>query len=502
MVERLLIDLLLQFTDAETLNSFLGDPRSVAIVVGGLISISGALLGTFLLLRGASLASDAISHTVLLGIVVAFLLMVNVFDMEADLNSPWLLIGAAAAGVATVVLTEFIARSSLVKADAALGLVFPLLFAIAVILVSRYADKVHLDADSVIVGEIGIAWANADSHCLENCDPVTITPEDPRATVQRTCTNCSPDGVSPRDPEAVFEESCANCGTYTAAEAWSVRLIDAPPEQVFWPKSITVMGLLTLLNLLFVMVFYKELKLTTFDSALGAALGFRPGLLHYTLMALVSLTAVGAFDAVGSVLVVAFFIIPPATAYLLTDRLSRMILLSPVFGVLSALTGYELAQGSFLGVVQMHDVLELLDRTIGLGGYTEWETSISVCMVLMLFFFFCAAWVASPRYGLISTLLRRAWQRQLFAVHLLLGHVANHQDTPAATRELSLATLGEHLNWNSEKTRRIVRRAQVLNWVQVNEGVVCLTEEGREHSRRFRRENLTLNHHAILVENA
>ena len=92
-----------------------------------------------------SLTSDAISHTVLLGIVVAFLIMTDVFGVAGDTSSPWLILGASLAGVGTVLLTEMLYRSGLVKQDAALGLAFPLLFAIAVILVSRYVDDVHLD---------------------------------------------------------------------------------------------------------------------------------------------------------------------------------------------------------------------------------------------------------------------------------------------------------------------------------------------------------------------
>ena len=73
--------------------------------------------------------------------------------------------------------------------------------------------------------------------------------------------------------------------------------------------------------LAFIVTFFKELKLTIFDPTLAAALGFSPALVHYAFMGLVSVTAVGAFDAVGSILVVALMIAPPAAAYLLTDRL-------------------------------------------------------------------------------------------------------------------------------------------------------------------------------------
>ncbi|MDX1995926.1 MAG: metal ABC transporter permease [bacterium] len=478
-LESFLINLLLNFTTAEQINTFLGDPRNVATLVGALVAISGALLGTFLLLRKMSLTSDAISHTILLGIVVAFLVMVGVFGAEPDLSSPWLIVGAALAGVGTVVLTELIYRSGLVKQDAALGLAFPLLFAISVILISRYVENVHLDTDSVVVGEIGLAWANTNSYCQDNCAPVTITPDDERAEVRRVCINCTGD-INPRSPQAVFEETCANCGTYTAGEAWSMRLIDQQPALVFWPKALTVMGVITLLNVLFVTVFYKELKLSTFDNALAKALGFRPGFLHYTLMVLVSITAVGAFDAVGSVLVIAFFIIPPATAYLLTNRLSVMLLLSPVFGALAAYTGYDLARGNFLGLVQLNDVLAWLD------GATEWNVSISASMVLMAFVFFVLAWVLSPRDGLVSALIRRRAQRQRFADQVLLGHIYNHQNGSEAEAELSIDTLHEHFRWTPTRTRLTIARLRALQLVQLVDDQIRLTERGERQMQDFR----------------
>ena len=488
--EQLLVQFILNFVSVEQLNAALGDPRTVAIIVGALVSISTACLGVFLILRQMSMTSDAISHTVLLGIVVAFLVMVGPLGMEPDLGSPLLVIGAAAAGVATVVLTELIYRSGLVKQDAALGLAFPFLFALSVLLISRYADQVHLDTDAVLVGEIGVAWANTNSQCLENCDEVVITPDDPRAKVGRVCVNCSREsGINPRSPQAQFEETCANCGTYTAAEAWRERLIPEPPLLVFWPRSFTLMGVITLLNIVFVALFYKELKLSSFDSALAAALGFRPGLLTYLLMMLVSLTAVGAFDAVGSILVVAFFIIPAATLYLLTDRLAVMLIGSPIIGILSAVTGYELARGSFLGF-PVSRLLAGLDSTIGLQGYTTWNVSISASMVMMAFFFFLAAWVISPRYGLISTVLRRRAQRQNFANQLVLGHIYNHQNSPEAAQELAVSTLHEHMNWSPGKTRRVLARIRARNLVEISGDHVYLTERGEHLVTTFRAHTL------------
>lgn len=458
-LERLIIDILLNFFSAEALNAFFKDPRNVAILVGSLVALSAATLGVFLVLRKMAMTADAISHTVLLGIVAAFLAMLAL-GQAPDIAAPSLLIGAAAAGVGTVILTEVIARSGLVKGDTALGLAFPFLFAVAVILVTRYIPNVHLDADAVMVGEIGVAWANTNSYCYDRCDPVTITADDPRAKTSRRCVNCTPGGITPRSKDAQFETTCANCGTYTAAEAWGLRLTDGPPVLVFWPRALTPIGIMALANVLFIGLLYKELKLGTFDSGLALATGFKPGMLGYGLMVLVSLTAVAAFDAVGSVLVVAFFVVPAAAAYLLTDRLAVMFLLSPLIGVFAAFTGYDLARGL--------------------------NISISAAMVIMLFVAFLAAWVLSPRYGLAVVMVRRALQRQAFRDQMLLGHLYNHQNGPDAESECTADHLHEHLHWPPALIRRRLARLEFWGLLQLKDGMARLTERGESRVRAFR----------------
>jgi len=121
----------------------------IAIMVASACSI----LGTFLVLKSMAMVSDAITHTILLGIVVAF------FAVH-DLNSPLLIVGAGIVGVLTVYLVELLNSTRLVKEDSAIGVVFPLLFSIAVILISKYAGNVHLDVDSVLLGELAFAPFN------------------------------------------------------------------------------------------------------------------------------------------------------------------------------------------------------------------------------------------------------------------------------------------------------------------------------------------------------
>lgn len=241
-------------------------------LIAVIVSAACALPGVFLVLRKMSMMSDSITHTILLGIVLAFFL-------TEDLSSPLLIAGAALMGVATVWLTETLMNTRLMSEDSAVGIVFPLLFSIAIILITRYAGSVHLDTDSVLLGELAFA---------------------------------------PFDRLVVFGVDIGAKAIYTS-------------------------GALLLINVILITVFYKELKIVTFDPMLASLLGFSPGLVHYGLMTLVSLTAVGAFEAVGSVLVVAFMIGPPLTAYLLTDDLKKMLLLSAGFGALSGILGYHAA---------------------------------------------------------------------------------------------------------------------------------------------------------------
>ena len=108
------------------------------------VASSCSILGTFLVLKSMAMISDAITHTILLGIVVAFF-------MVHDLSSPLLIVGAGIVGVLTVYLIELLNSTRLMKEDSAIGVVFPLLFSIAVILISKYASNIHLDVDAVLL---------------------------------------------------------------------------------------------------------------------------------------------------------------------------------------------------------------------------------------------------------------------------------------------------------------------------------------------------------------
>jgi manganese/zinc/iron transport system permease protein len=350
--------------------------------VAAVTAVACALPGVFLVLRRHAMTSDAISHSVLLGIVLAFFLV-------ESLSSPLLLVGAALTGVLTVSLVELLQGTRLVREDAAIGLVFPALFSIGVILIARFADEVHLDTDVVLLGEIAFA------------------------------------------PLDRFE-----------AFGWD-----------WGPAPLVDMSVILLLNAVLIALFYKELKLATFDAGLAYALGFTPALLHYGLMSLVSITAVGAFDAVGSILVVALMVGPPAAAYLLTDRLSVMLALACGLGAGGAIAGYWLAHW--------------LDASIA--------GSIAVVVGLE----FAAVFLLAPARGVVALARRRARQRIRFAETMLAIHLLNHERSPEAAAENRVASLREHLRWEPEFAERIVRSARREGLVAQTDGYLVLTDRGR-----------------------
>ncbi|GAB5522037.1 MAG: metal ABC transporter permease [Rhodothermales bacterium] len=358
-------------------------PQTEIQLIAAVVAAACALPGVFLVLRRLALMSDAISHAILPGIVIGFFL-------THDLNSPLLILGATLTGLLTVALVEVIERTRLVKEDAAIGLVFPVLFSIGVILIAQFASDVHLDVDAVLLGELAFA----------------------------------------------------------PFDRFSVGGVD------LGPRALVVMSVVLLLNIAFIGFFYKELTLSTFDAGLAATLGFLPGVLHYALMGLVSVTAVSAFDAVGSILVVALMIGPPAAAYLLTDRLDRMLLLSAGLGALSALLGYALA------------------RTL--------DASIAGAMATVVGLLFGLVYLFAPERGLVATTRRRRRQRWRFAQKMLTIHLLHHEGLPEETRENRVSHLHEHIRWAPDFGQRVVRLAEHDRLIRRNGDRLILTDSGRD----------------------
>ncbi|WP_459211213.1 metal ABC transporter permease [Aquimarina rhabdastrellae] len=348
-------------------------------LIASLVAIACAIPGTFLVLRKMALISDAISHSILPGIVIGFFI-------THDLSSPLLIILAALSGVVTVILVEFIQKTGLVKEDTAIGLVFPALFSIGVILIAQNANDVHLDVDAVLLGEL--AFAPFDRLIINDFD--------------------------------------------------------------LGPKSLWIIGVILSLTITLLIAFFKELKVSTFDAGLASALGFSPAVVHYGLMTVSSITTVGAFDAVGAVLVVALMIAPAATAYLLTNDLKKMLGLSVFFGVCCAIIGYWVAHA--------------LDASIA-GSMT---TVLGVLFLLVYLF--------APNRGLFSVLYRQRQQRIEVSLLTFLLHLNNHSEES----ERHVNHLNEHINWQKVKSKSVLNLALNNNMIVIDNDIVSLTAKGKK----------------------
>jgi manganese/zinc/iron transport system permease protein len=225
---------------------------------------------------------------------------------------------------------------------------------------------------------------------------------------------------------------------------------------ILGPQPLWVMSVLVVLNAAFVGAFFKELKLATFDAGLAASLGFSPVLIHYALMAMVSITTVGAFTAVGSVLVVAFMIVPAAAAYLLTEDLKRMILYAVGLGALAA--------------------------GIGFGVATLLNASVAASMATCAGLLFALAMIFSPLHGLLPKARRLAEQRRRFAVDALLVHLRHHEGLQDEQHESEVSHLREELRWNASWSERIVVRAQAVGLIRESRGQLTLTPAGRQRA--------------------
>lgn len=354
-------------------------PQIEIQLIAAVVAIACAIPGVFLVLRKMALISDAISHSILPGIVLGFFI-------TQDLNSPLLILLAALTGVITVVMVEAIQKTGLVKEDTAIGLVFPALFSIGVILIAKNANDIHLDVDAVLLGEL--AFAPFDRLIMGGMD--------------------------------------------------------------VGPKSLWIMGSILIIIVALLLLFYKELKISTFDIGLSSALGISPMLMHYGLMSISSVTVVGAFDAMGAILVVALMIAPAATAYLLTSDLKKMLVLSVVFGVFSAIAGYWMAN--------------LLDA------------SISGSMSTMLGIVFLLVYLFAPRKGLIAVLYRQKQQRTEVSLLTFLLHLNNHSEV----EERHINHLQEHINWQKVRSKTVLNLALKNNMIEIDNSVVSLTEKGKQ----------------------
>lgn len=366
-----------------------------ALTAALLASILCAMVGNWLVLRRESLMGDAISHAVLPGIVVAFL----VSGTRAPLP---MLLGAAVAGLLTALASVLVRRLARIDSGAAMGVVFTAFFAAGILLMERAsARQVDLDPECVLYGSLeSLFWFPPQGSAF-----------------------------------------------------WSLETLRLVPTPI-WTLLGTAVVAAVVLRLL-----RKELAIASFDPGLAAALGLRPGLVHAILMTLTAAAAVASFEAVGSILVVALFVAPPAAARLWTDRLLEQGRLSVLFAIGAALVGYALAA--------------LAPRWLGTTSALNAAGSIALV---------AGAWLGlsvlvSPRHGALA-----AWRRR--------RHIARR----VAREDLlaSLHRLGEALESNAAPAgpspvdglgRSALREAIARGEVVDAPDGVRLTELGRETAR-------------------
>ncbi len=243
-------------------------------------TLSCTLLGNFLVLRRQSLMGDAISHSVLPGIVLGFLV--------AGTRATWpMFIGATVAAVTAAILVELVGRLGRLDSGAAMGVVFSVFFAAGVLLIEQAAaHAVDLDAECVLYGQLeDILWL--------------------------------------------------------APTGWASLL--EPAVWADLPREVVTLACVTFVCAVAVAAFYKELKITSFDPDLATTLGIPAGGFNLGLMLLVGMVAVASFEAVGSILVIAMFICPAAAARMLTDRLGAQIWVSLRIAAVCAILGYAAA---------------------------------------------------------------------------------------------------------------------------------------------------------------
>lgn len=362
-------------------------------IVGCLAAAACAIPGTFLMLRRLSLMGDAISHAVLPGLVIAYM----VSESRAGLP---MLIGAIAVGLFAALATESLRRFAKVDESASIGIVFTSMFAAGLLLINLYADKVDLDPNCVLSGNL----------------------------------------------ELVTLDMLGSTGIPVAALGLAVVMTA---------------------NLAIVALLFKEFRICSFDAGLAATLGFRPALMHYLLMTMTALTCVVAFEAVGSILVVALLIVPAAAAHLLTDRLHTTLFLAIVIAIGCALVGQFMAT-----VVPEH---------FGLGSVSITGSTATVAGLALV-----GAIILSPSHGVVARAIRKRVLTRRIAREDLLAALVRHEEAQTG-RDTLVNTLRPSTPLSARRFRKALASLSADGMAAVQAGRVALTDAGRQEALRILR---------------
>jgi manganese/zinc/iron transport system permease protein len=378
------------------------------IIVGAMCAAACALPGSLLVLRRMSMMGDAISHTVLPGIAIAFMLT----NSRAALP---MLIGAAVVGVVTALLVEVIQRRGSTDTGAAMGIVFTTLFALGIILIRRAASADHVDLDPgcVLYGAIETS--------------------------------------------------------YLEPFLWQGEVVRIFGSHI--PRAAVINAVIFCVNLALVFAFFKEFRISAFDPALSTTVGINARAMHYLLMVMTATTTVASFETVGSILVIAMLIVPAATAYLLTDRLRTMMVLSVLFAVAAALFGH-------LGAITV-------PTWFGFEG-----TSTAGSMACAAGVLFGLAWVGGPRHGVVARIVHRTRLRQRIVREDALGMLYRLEESgETLSRRDLMTTLARSLHLKAKDIgsalRTLRRQAFITVGAEGTAGHPALTARGREQAREL-----------------
>lgn len=250
------------------------------ILIGILAGISCAVPGNFLILKRQALIGDAISHVVLPGIVIAFI-------FTGVISTIPMLLGAAGAALVAVILIEVIKRLGKIEPGAAMGVVFTGMFALGVLILEQTdTSKVHLDVEHALMGNLeSLIWLKAQGW------------------------------------QSLFD----------------LDVLKTLPDELF--RIIFVCGFILSLTV----IFWRWLKIVTFDEEYARTIGIHSSIINFSLVIITAIAAVAAFESVGSIIVIAMFICPPAAARLMTNKLGIQVIWSIVFAILAAIFGYIIA---------------------------------------------------------------------------------------------------------------------------------------------------------------
>ncbi len=231
------------------------------------------------------------------------------------------------------------------------------------------------------------------------------------------------------------------------------------------PRVVVISSGVLLVNLLFVVLLHKELTISAFDPALATSEGFSARIMHYGLMTLVAVTAVASFETVGNILVVAMFVVPPASAHLLTDRLPTMIVLSALLAAAAAVLGH-------------------ISAIVVPTWFGFHSTSTAGMMAVAAGVLFAFAVLFAPRHGVLAKLFRRrllAWKILEEDVLALLYRLEERQpDVQAGVEQIRDVLLSD------------ARSTRFVLWSQQQRGLISgdgvgyrLTPAGRDRAREL-----------------